>query len=94
VTGEIVTQVSSEGLDLAAAVAHARRTGLASLGELTFPQRAAALKAAALALQERKQELYDLSARAGATPRWTWTAASARRSSTRASPARACPATR
>ena len=69
VTGEIVTQVSSEGLDLAAAVAHARRTGLASLGELTFPQRAAALKAAALALQERKQELYDLSARAGATRR-------------------------
>ncbi|RVX38721.1 oxepin-CoA hydrolase/3-oxo-5,6-dehydrosuberyl-CoA semialdehyde dehydrogenase [Nonomuraea polychroma] len=69
VTGEIVTRVTSEGLDLAAAVAYARRTGLASLGELTFPQRAAALKAAALALQERKQELYDLSARAGATRR-------------------------
>ncbi|TMR25136.1 phenylacetic acid degradation bifunctional protein PaaZ [Nonomuraea turkmeniaca] len=67
VTGELVTRVSSEGLDLAAAVAYARRTGLAALGELTFPQRAAALKAAALALQERKQELYDLSARAGAT---------------------------
>ncbi|MEV4016239.1 phenylacetic acid degradation bifunctional protein PaaZ [Nonomuraea angiospora] len=69
VTGEIVTRVSSEGLDLAAAVAYARRTGLAALGELTFPQRAAALKAAALALQERRQELYELSARAGATRR-------------------------
>ncbi|MEU7748884.1 phenylacetic acid degradation bifunctional protein PaaZ [Nonomuraea sp. NPDC049158] len=67
VTGEIVTRVSSEELDLAAAVTYARRTGLAALGELTFQQRAAALKAAALALQERKQELYDLSARAGAT---------------------------
>ncbi|MEQ4723657.1 phenylacetic acid degradation bifunctional protein PaaZ [Nonomuraea sp. B19D2] len=67
VTGEIVTLVTSEGLDLAAAVTYARRTGLAALGELTFPQRAAALKAAALALQERRQELYDLSARAGAT---------------------------
>ncbi|MFI7705113.1 phenylacetic acid degradation bifunctional protein PaaZ [Nonomuraea sp. NPDC049480] len=69
VTGESVTRVSSEGLDLAAAVAYARRTGLAALGELTFPQRAAALQAAALALKERKQELYDLSARAGATRR-------------------------
>ncbi|MGP3911439.1 phenylacetic acid degradation bifunctional protein PaaZ [Nonomuraea sp. 10N515B] len=69
VTGELVTRVTSVGLDLAAAVTYARRTGLAALGELTFPQRAAALKAAALALQERKQELYDLSARAGATRR-------------------------
>ncbi|TMR97106.1 phenylacetic acid degradation bifunctional protein PaaZ [Nonomuraea basaltis] len=69
VTGETVTRVTSEGLDLAAAVAYARRTGLAALGELTFPQRAAALKAAALALQERRQELYELSARAGATRR-------------------------
>ncbi|WP_248963835.1 phenylacetic acid degradation bifunctional protein PaaZ [Sphaerisporangium perillae] len=69
VTGETVTRVTSEGLDLAAAVAYARRTGLAGLGELTFPQRAAAIKAAALALQERRQELYELSARAGATQR-------------------------
>ncbi|WP_155342518.1 phenylacetic acid degradation bifunctional protein PaaZ [Acrocarpospora pleiomorpha] len=67
VTGATVTHVSSEGLDLAAAVAYARGTGLAALGELTFHQRAEALKAAALALRERRQELYDLSARAGAT---------------------------
>ncbi|MBB5780318.1 phenylacetic acid degradation bifunctional protein PaaZ [Nonomuraea jabiensis] len=69
VTGELVTRVSGEGLDLAAAVAYARRTGLAALGELTFLQRAAVLKSAALALQERRQELYELSARAGATRR-------------------------
>jgi oxepin-CoA hydrolase/3-oxo-5,6-dehydrosuberyl-CoA semialdehyde dehydrogenase len=67
VTGATVTRVSSEGLDLPAAVAYARRTGRAALGELTFPRRAAALKAAALALRERRQELYDLSARTGAT---------------------------
>ncbi|GAA1002989.1 hypothetical protein Aple_002260 [Acrocarpospora pleiomorpha] len=48
-------------------MAYARGTGLAALGELTFHQRAEALKAAALALRERRQELYDLSARAGAT---------------------------
>ena len=69
VTGDLVTRVSSEGLDLAAAVDYARRTGWTALSELTFPQRAAALKAAALALEERKEELYELSARAGATRR-------------------------
>ncbi|WP_248960175.1 phenylacetic acid degradation bifunctional protein PaaZ [Sphaerisporangium perillae] len=69
VTGEIITRVSSDGLDLGRAVGYARRTGGAALRELTFPQRAAVLKAAALALEERKQELYDLSARAGATRR-------------------------
>ncbi|HET8599130.1 MAG TPA: phenylacetic acid degradation bifunctional protein PaaZ [Segeticoccus sp.] len=67
VTGETVTRVSSDGLDLGAAVDHARTTGWNALAELTFPERAGALKAAALALQERRQELYDLSARAGCT---------------------------
>jgi oxepin-CoA hydrolase/3-oxo-5,6-dehydrosuberyl-CoA semialdehyde dehydrogenase len=67
VTAEPVTRVSSDGLDLAAAVAFARNVGGPALRALTFPQRAAALKAAAVALSERKEELYALSARAGAT---------------------------
>ena len=67
VTGEPVTRVSSEGIDLAAAVEHARTVGGPALRDLDFADRAAVLKAAALALSERKQELYDLSARAGAT---------------------------
>jgi oxepin-CoA hydrolase/3-oxo-5,6-dehydrosuberyl-CoA semialdehyde dehydrogenase len=69
VTGETVTRVSSTGLDVGAAVDHARRVGGAALRELTFPQRAAALKATALALEERKGELYALCAGAGATLR-------------------------
>lgn len=69
VTGEVVTRVSSKGLDLAAAVEHARGTGGPALRAMTFPQRAAALKAAALALMERKDELYELSARSGCTRR-------------------------
>jgi oxepin-CoA hydrolase/3-oxo-5,6-dehydrosuberyl-CoA semialdehyde dehydrogenase len=69
VTGEIVCAVSAEGLDLAAAVGHARSVGWAELQKLTFPARAAAVKAAAAALQARKGELYELSARAGATRR-------------------------
>ena len=67
VTGEPVNRVSSEGIDLAVAVEHARKVGGPALRELDFAERAAVLKAAALALSERKQELYDLSARAGAT---------------------------
>ncbi|WP_350352887.1 phenylacetic acid degradation bifunctional protein PaaZ [Microbacterium sp. A8/3-1] len=71
-TGEIVTRVSTEGLDLAAALEHARTVGQASLGALTFHQRAVLLKQFALALTERKDELYALSARTGATKTDSW----------------------
>jgi oxepin-CoA hydrolase / 3-oxo-5,6-dehydrosuberyl-CoA semialdehyde dehydrogenase len=67
VTGDHLHNVSSEGLDLAAAVSHARSVGGPALRALTFPERAALVKAAATAVSERKQELYDLSAQAGAT---------------------------
>ncbi len=67
VTGEPLCRVSSEGLDLGGAVAHARDVGGPALRALTFPERAALVKSLALALSDRKQELYDLSARAGAT---------------------------
>jgi oxepin-CoA hydrolase/3-oxo-5,6-dehydrosuberyl-CoA semialdehyde dehydrogenase len=67
VTGEPVVRVTSDGLDLAVAVDHARSVGGPALRELDFSARAALVKAVALALSERKQELYDLSARAGST---------------------------
>jgi oxepin-CoA hydrolase/3-oxo-5,6-dehydrosuberyl-CoA semialdehyde dehydrogenase len=67
VTGEPVVRVTSDGLDLPAAVEHARSVGGPALRELDFAARAALVKAVALALSERKQELYDLSARAGST---------------------------
>jgi oxepin-CoA hydrolase/3-oxo-5,6-dehydrosuberyl-CoA semialdehyde dehydrogenase len=69
VTGEPVCRVTAAGLNLESAVGHARSVGRSELQKLTFPARAAAVKAAAAALQERKAELYDLSARAGATRR-------------------------
>ena len=68
-TGETITRVGTEGLDLAGALHHARTTGQRSLGALTFHQRAIMLKQFALALTDRKQELYDLSKRAGSTVR-------------------------
>jgi oxepin-CoA hydrolase/3-oxo-5,6-dehydrosuberyl-CoA semialdehyde dehydrogenase len=67
VSGELVTRVSTDGLDLADAVRHAREVGGPALRELGFTERAELVKAVAGALAERKQELYDLSARAGCT---------------------------
>ncbi|QTX05743.1 phenylacetic acid degradation bifunctional protein PaaZ [Agromyces archimandritae] len=71
-TGEPVARVTSEGLDLSGALEYARTAGQASLGELTFHQRAVLLKRMALALTERKGELYELSAKAGATKQDSW----------------------
>ncbi len=71
-TGEPVTRVSTTGLDLGAALEHARTVGQASLGALTFHQRALLLKQFALALTERKEELYAISARTGATKGDSW----------------------
>ncbi|MFS2280283.1 phenylacetic acid degradation bifunctional protein PaaZ [Microbacterium sp. OR21] len=71
-TGEVVTRVSTEGLDLAGALDYARTTGHSSLAGLTFHQRAVLLKQFALALTGRKDELYALSARTGATKGDSW----------------------
>ncbi|GAA2594649.1 phenylacetic acid degradation bifunctional protein PaaZ [Actinomadura fulvescens] len=67
VTGEEVARISSEGIDLGAALEYGRRTGGPALRELTFHQRAALLKALASHLREHRDELYELSARTGAT---------------------------
>jgi len=66
-TGEAVTKVSTAGLDLAGALEYARTVGQASLGRLTFHQRALLLKEFAQLLTARKDELYALSSRTGAT---------------------------
>jgi oxepin-CoA hydrolase/3-oxo-5,6-dehydrosuberyl-CoA semialdehyde dehydrogenase len=71
-TGEPIARVSTAGLDLGAVLEHARTVGQASLGELTFHQRAVRLKQLALALTERKDELYELSSRTGATKQDSW----------------------
>lgn len=68
-TGAEICRVSTKGIDLAAAVAYAREVGQESLGAVTFHQRALLLKQFAQALTARKEELYALSARAGATAR-------------------------
>lgn len=71
-TGEEVARVSTEGLDLADVLDYARTVGQASLGALTFHQRAVLLKQMAQQLTERKAELYEISSRTGATKADSW----------------------
>jgi len=66
-TGEVLARVSAEGLDLAAAVEHGRTVGQASLGGLTIHERALKLRELAQYLNGRREELYAISARTGAT---------------------------
>src|SRR5690625_3319085 len=68
-TGELVTQVSSDGIDIAGMVNYARTVGQQSLGKLTTHERALKLKELAQYLNGRKEELYKVSFRTGATQR-------------------------
>jgi len=67
VTGDDVARLSTDGIDMAAALAYGRRVGGPALAALTFHQRAALLKALASHLREHRDELYALSAKSGAT---------------------------
>ena len=69
VTGDEVTRVSSNGLDFAALVDHARQVGGPAVRELTFHERAGRLKELALHLGRLKDDFYALSLRTGATRR-------------------------
>lgn len=66
-TGEELALVSTDGLDLAAAVEHGRTVGQRELGRLTLHERALKLKEMAQYLNERREELYEISYRTGAT---------------------------
>ena len=67
VTGDEIGRLSTDGIDVAAALEYGRRVGNPALQELNFHERAAMLKALAGFLREHRQELYALSARSGAT---------------------------
>ncbi len=66
VTGALIGRAGGS-LDFAAMLDHGRGTGSPALRAMTFHQRAAALKALALYLSERKDRLYELSLHAGST---------------------------
>ncbi|MDH0292380.1 phenylacetic acid degradation bifunctional protein PaaZ [Pseudomonas sp. GD04087] len=70
--GQTVARTHEETLDFAEAVAHAREQGLKELMSMDFQQRAQRLKALALYLTERKEQLYEISRHSGATRADSW----------------------
>ncbi|WP_324709452.1 phenylacetic acid degradation bifunctional protein PaaZ [Pseudomonas citronellolis] len=71
-SGQLVARTHEETPDFAEAVAHARQSGLAALMAMDFQQRAQRLKALALYLTERKEQLYAISRHTGATRADSW----------------------
>jgi oxepin-CoA hydrolase / 3-oxo-5,6-dehydrosuberyl-CoA semialdehyde dehydrogenase len=67
VSGDVVAQASSGGLEMRDILAYARDIGGNNLRRLTFHQRADLLKKLAQYLTERKDQLYKLSFQTGAT---------------------------
>ncbi|WP_025127434.1 phenylacetic acid degradation bifunctional protein PaaZ [Pseudomonas sp. PH1b] len=72
IDGHDVARTHEESLDFAEALEHARRRGGSALLALDFQQRAQRLKALALYLSERKEQLYALSYHSGATRADSW----------------------
>lgn len=68
----VIYHTHGEKIDFEEAVSYARKTGVPGLMALDFQQRAARLKALALYLVERKEELYVISHLSGATRADSW----------------------
>jgi oxepin-CoA hydrolase/3-oxo-5,6-dehydrosuberyl-CoA semialdehyde dehydrogenase len=72
VTGEVVAQTSTEGLDFASILHYARTTGNTALRKMTFHERGRMLKALALHLQKHVNKFYAISYATGATKADSW----------------------
>ena len=71
-TGQQIGFAGGAGFDTAAMLNHARSVGGPALRELTFHDRARALKALATHLNDNKEQLYELSYMTGATRGDSW----------------------
>ena len=72
VDGRTIASITSDGVDFAAMLDYARRTGGANLRRHTFHDRAFMLKDLAKYLMEQKQDFYELSTDTGATRSDSW----------------------
>ncbi|MDX5448119.1 MAG: phenylacetic acid degradation bifunctional protein PaaZ [Bacteroidota bacterium] len=72
INGEVIGEVSSEGLDYAAILEYGRTVGGPNLRSMTFQERGLMLKKLALYLLGRKEELYKISYATGATRIDSW----------------------
>ncbi len=71
-TGEVIAETGSSGLDFKTMLDHARIVGGPALRRMTFHERAWMLKDIANAVMARKEELYELSYNTGATRTDGW----------------------
>jgi len=72
ITDEALWEVSSEGIDFAAACHYAKTVGSPALQAMTFIERAALLKAVAKHLLAEKAAFYEISRQTGATNADSW----------------------
>jgi oxepin-CoA hydrolase/3-oxo-5,6-dehydrosuberyl-CoA semialdehyde dehydrogenase len=70
--GQLVYHTHAEKIDFDEAITYARKTGVPGLMKLDFQTRAQRLKALAVYLMERKEELYEISHLTGATRQDSW----------------------
>ena len=71
-TGDIIGETSSAGLDYNQILAYGREVGGKALRKMTFQERGRMLKALALFLMDKKESYYTLSALTGATRVDSW----------------------
>jgi oxepin-CoA hydrolase/3-oxo-5,6-dehydrosuberyl-CoA semialdehyde dehydrogenase len=72
VTGEVVANATTKGLDFASILHYGREVGNPSLRRLSFHERGRMLKALAMYLMERKEKFYAVSYHTGATKADSW----------------------
>lgn len=72
ITGDLIATCSTEGLDFAAMMDYARKTGGPALRRMTFRERGLMLKKLALHLHSIRKKYYPLSFRTGATKTDSW----------------------
>ncbi len=72
VTGDAIATITSDGINFADVLKHAKQVGGPNLRRMTFHERGEMLKALAKYLDERKKEFYPLSHETGATKADSW----------------------
>jgi oxepin-CoA hydrolase / 3-oxo-5,6-dehydrosuberyl-CoA semialdehyde dehydrogenase len=72
VTGEVVANATTKGLDFASILDYGRKVGNPALRKMTFQERGRMLKALALHLGSKKELFYNISYKTGATKGDSW----------------------
>ncbi len=73
VTGEVIAQATTKGLDFGAILDYGRKIGNPALRKMTFPERGRMLRALAIYLQNQLGKFYPISYKTGATKVDSWT---------------------